>query len=66
MTNYQKAKQDLKAFKASIKQECKGDKPKERMYLNDYTDSLTRNDSTLTTYQKNLLHNYCATLHPKN
>lgn len=64
MNNYKQAKADLKTFKKSIKQECKGDKPKERMYLNDYTDNLTRNDSNLTEYQKNLLHNFCASLHP--
>ena len=66
ISNYQQAKTELKMFKKSIQQECKLDKPKERLMLNDYTDQLTRDYSrNLTEYQKNLLHNFCAQLHPK-
>lgn len=66
-TEYQQAKKDLKQFAQSIKDSCKGDKPLYRMSLNDYTDSITRDSHrNLSEHKKNLLHNFCASLHPKN
>ena len=64
-TQYQQAKADLKEFKKSIQEECRNDKPKERMLLNNYTDYLAREPyMNLTEYKINLLQNYCSKLHP--
>lgn len=64
MTNYQFAKQQLKAIKISFKHLYKSDKPRVRQILNNSCYEIIR-DLGLSEYKGRLLDNYCCKLHPK-
>ena len=61
---YQQAKKELKQISVQIKKEYPTDKPLQRQVINDYCDSLCKNNN-LSEYQRNLLSNYSCTLQPK-
>ena len=64
---YQSAKRTLKATADMAKSQFADDKPMIRQIINDSADNLCRDTLyVLTEYQKDLLHNYACTLHPKN
>lgn len=67
MTNYQIAKDQLKCHAKQIKQFFKSDKPAVRQSINDYADALCKDSSlALSDHKKSLLHDFAASLHPKN
>ena len=65
MTKYQETKTMLRSYAEYVSVQFKGDAPAIRQSINDYTDSICK-DYDLSDYQRNLLHNYACTLHPKN
>jgi hypothetical protein len=65
ITNYQSAKDMLRAHSEWVKARYRSDKPAIRQAINDYTHELCR-DFSLSEYQCNLLHNYACELHPKD
>jgi hypothetical protein len=65
LSNYQKAKRNLKEVSEMAKSQCEGDKPRIRMIINDSAYFLST-EYNLSDYEKDLLSNYTCTLHPKN
>ena len=63
-TNYQKAKKELLLFAKEIKEKYKTDFSAQRMYINDYADSLKKG-YLLSEHKGRLLDDYCCKLHPK-
>lgn len=64
-SNYQVAKNTLKAVSLDAKKECITDKPMIRQIINDTAYELGR-DLNLSEHEKNLLSDYSCYLHPKN
>jgi len=65
LSNYQKAKRNLKEVSQIAKSQCEGDKPRIRMIIND-TVHFCSLEYNLSDYERDLLSNYACTLHPKN
>jgi hypothetical protein len=63
MTTYQQAKNKLISHAEWVKVRYSDDKPAIMESINEYTHMLTK-DFDLPEWQKNLLHNYAAKLHP--
>lgn len=65
-TNYQQAKRHLKDNADTAKSQFNDDKPMIRQIINDTADIICKDSHyNLADYQKDLLHNYACTLHPK-
>ena len=65
LSNYQRAKKNLKEVSQMAKSQCEGDKPRIRMIIND-TVHFYSSEYSLSEHEINLLSNYACTLHPKN
>jgi hypothetical protein len=65
MTNYKRAKIELKRIAVLAKDSHLSDRPMIRAIINDHADYLCKTGE-LTEYEQNLLHNYACTLHPKD
>lgn len=65
MTNYQKAKQNLKDTADMAKSQFSDDKPMIRAIINDSIDNIV-SEYDLNDSKRDLLCNYACTLHPKN
>jgi hypothetical protein len=65
MTNYQKAKRNLKDVSDIAKSQFSNDKPMIRQIINESVH-YQASEYKLTEYQINLLSNYACKLHPKN
>jgi hypothetical protein len=64
MTNYQRAKDMLRAHSEWAKAQFRSDKPAIRQVINDYADAICK-DMNLSEYKRDLLSNYACKLHPK-
>tara|TARA_R110000822_G_scaffold107427_6_gene236112 strand:+ start:603 stop:800 length:198 start_codon:yes stop_codon:yes gene_type:complete len=65
MTNYQKAKNNLKETSLMAKNQFPTDKPMIRQIINDSTHNIC-SLYDLSEQRQSLLHDYACTLHPKN
>mgnify|MGYP003664199153 CR=1 FL=1 len=63
VTQYQKAKNELKNISIHAKNAFVNDKPAIRMQINDSINWVSDNYS-LTDHKNSLLHDYACTLHP--